>query len=60
MTKYIVTLTATHTSYAEVEIEAETAEEAEDLVWSQYVEGTITLHESPGDIEIESWKEDLF
>ena len=53
MKRYIVTLAATHTAYAEVEIEAESAEEAEDMVWSQYVEGTITLMESPGDVEID-------
>ena len=54
--KYSVTLSATHTAYAEVEIEAETAEDAMDRAWEMLDAGEIELLEAPGDIEIDAYE----
>jgi len=56
--KYSVTLSAVHTSYAEVEIEAETAEDAMDRAWEMLDAGEIELLEAPGDIEIDAYEAD--
>lgn len=56
--KYSVTLSAVHTRYAEVEIEAETQEAAMDRAWEMLEAGEIELLEAPGDIEIDAYEAD--
>ena len=56
--KYSVTLSATHTAYAEVEIEAESQEAAMDRAWEMPEAGEIELLEAPGDIEIDAYEAD--
>ena len=56
--KYTVTFSAVHTSYAEVEIEAETAEDAMDRAWEMLDAGEIELIDAPGDIEIDAYEVD--
>lgn len=56
--KYSVTLSAVHTKYAEVEIEADSPEAAEDLAWHMLVNDEIELIDAPGDIEIDVYEVD--
>ena len=56
--KYLVTLSEVHTSYAEVEIEAEAAEDAMDRAWEMLDAGEIELIDAPGDIEIDAYEAD--
>lgn len=56
--KYTVTVSATYTSFAEVEIEAETAQEAEDRAWEMLDAGEIELPEADEYIEIDSYESD--
>jgi hypothetical protein len=58
MIKYTVTISEVHTAYAEVEIEAEDAEDAYTRAWEMLDAGEIELMSAPGDIEIDVYKAD--
>jgi|LakMenEpi03Aug12_release.lakeMendotaPanAssembly.Ray.scaffolds.fasta_scaffold5719143_1 hypothetical protein len=58
MIKYTVTISEVHTAYAEVEIEAEDAEDAYTRAWEMLDAGEIELMSAPGEIEIDVYKAD--
>jgi hypothetical protein len=58
MIKYTVTISEVHTAYAEVEIEAEDAEDAYTRAWEMLDAGEIELMSAPGDIEIDVYEAD--
>jgi len=58
MIKYTVTISEVHTAYAEVEIEAEDAEDAYTRAWEMLDAGEIELMSAPGEIEVDVYKAD--
>jgi hypothetical protein len=58
MIKYTVTISEVHTAYAEVEIEAEDAEDAYTRAWEMLDAGEIELMSAPGEIEVDVYEAD--
>jgi hypothetical protein len=58
MIKYTVTISEVHTAYAEVEIEAEDAEDAYTRTWEMLDAGEIELMSAPGEIEVDVYRAD--
>ena len=58
MIKYTVTISEVHTAYAEVEIEAEDAEDAYTRAWEMLDAGEIELMSAPGEIEVDVYRAD--
>ena len=56
--KYTVTFSAIRNAYAEVEIEAESAQAAEELGWEMLDAGEIELLESDDYIEVDAYEAD--